>query len=165
MAIMLQAANAGRPFMPDPHESLSMPTNCRTEFCFAVANRPIKTPHHAAFFCIRQDSEHFALPGGALPFFQLAAGGGDALRGGALPPLFGFYQAFFDAEAFAVEVAELVLCLRVGLAAPLFVPLRGAAVVLRNALAVSYITPSWYCASALPCLAACSKLAAACCAA
>jgi len=60
-------------------------------------------------------SEHFALPGGALPFFQLAAGGGDALRGGALPPLFGFYQAFFDAEAFAVEVAELVLCLCVAL--------------------------------------------------
>ena len=89
------------------------------------------------FFWLAAASEHFALclVMGALPFFQLAVGLGDALCGGALPPFFCFFVVFFDAEAFAVEAAQLVLRLRVSLCGGFFVPLRGAAVVLFDALA------------------------------
>ena len=89
------------------------------------------------FFWLAAASEYFALRlvMGALPFFQLAVGLGDALCGGALPPFFCFFVVFFDAEAFAVEAAQLVLRLRVPLRGGFFVPLRGAAVVLFDTLA------------------------------
>ena len=70
------------------------------------------------------------------PFVELARGLLQALRGSALPPRFHNGRVFFDAEAFAVEVAELVLGAGVALFGGEFVPVGGAGVVLFDALTV-----------------------------
>ena len=53
-----------------------------------------------------------------------------------MPPFFHDGRVFFDAEAFAVEVAKLVLGAGVALFGSEFVPVGGAGVVLFDALTV-----------------------------